>query len=74
MEPDYAAYLDGVLKDDDGFQLRRLRAGMISVLRDNLSYKGELDLSDGIQRLSTGILLRETYFIKLITTQKGVES
>ncbi len=47
---------------------------MISVLRDNLSYKGELDLSDGIQRLSTGILLRETYFIKLITTQKGVES
>lgn len=52
VEPEYATYFDGILQDDDGFNLRRLRAGMIGVLRDNLSYKAELDLTDGFNSIS----------------------
>ena len=52
VEPEYATYFDGILRDDDGFDIRRLRAGIIGVLRDNLSYKAELDLTDGTNSLS----------------------
>lgn len=52
VEPEYAAYFDGSLKDEDGFQIRRLTAGMVGVLSDTLSYKGELDLTDGSNNFS----------------------
>ena len=47
IEPEYATYFDGILKDEDGFQLRRVRVGMVGVLTDKLSYKGAFDLTDG---------------------------
>ena len=40
IEPEYAAYFKGVLEDQDGFDLRRLRVGIVGVLSDTLSYKG----------------------------------
>ncbi len=52
VEPEYAAYFDGILKDEDGFDIRRLSAGMVGVLTDTISYKGEIDLTDGINNIS----------------------
>ncbi len=52
VEPEYAAYFDGDLKDEDGFEIRRLSAGMVGVLSDTLSYKGELDLTDSTNNFS----------------------
>jgi phosphate-selective porin OprO/OprP len=52
IEPEYAAYFNGILEDQDGFDLRRLRVGLVGVLSDTLSYKGELDLSDGTNNFS----------------------
>jgi len=52
VEPEYAAYFDGTLKDDDGFDIRRLSAGMVGVITDTLSYKGEFDLTDDINNFS----------------------
>lgn len=52
VEPDYAAYFDGILEDEDGFELRRLRAGVVGVMSDKISYKGELDLTDGSNNFS----------------------
>jgi phosphate-selective porin OprO/OprP len=60
VEADYAAYPDGVLKDDDGSDLRRLRVGLVGVLSDNLSYKSELDLTDGTNNLSDFYLKWDT--------------
>lgn len=52
LEADYASYFDGVLDDEDGFELRRVRVGMAGVLTDTLSYKGELDVTDGSNSFS----------------------
>jgi phosphate-selective porin OprO/OprP len=52
VEPEYAAYFNGVLKDEDGFDIRRLSVGMVGVLSDTLSYKGEIDLTDGVNNIS----------------------
>ncbi len=52
VEPEYAAYFDGILKGDDEFDIRRLSAGMVGVLTDTLSYKGEFDLTDEVNNFS----------------------
>jgi phosphate-selective porin OprO/OprP len=52
VEPEYAAYFDGILKDEDGFEIRRFSVGMVGVLTDTLSYKGEIDLTDGFNNIS----------------------
>lgn len=52
VEADYASYFDGILVDEDGFALRRARVGMVGVLTDSLSYKGELDITDGTNNFS----------------------
>ena len=52
VEPEYAAYFDGNLQDEDGFNIRRLSVGMVGVLTDRLSYKGEIDLTDGTNNIS----------------------
>jgi len=52
VEPEYAAYFDGNLKDEDGFEIRRLSAGIVGVLSDTLSYKGEFDLTDSADTFS----------------------
>jgi phosphate-selective porin OprO/OprP len=60
LEPEYAHYFNGVLKDEDDFDLRRLRAGLVGVLTDTLSYKGEFDLTDGSNSLSDFYLRWDT--------------
>ncbi len=60
IEPDYASYFNGVLKDEDGLELRRLRAGFVGVLSDTLSYRGELDLTDGTNNFSDFYLKWDT--------------
>jgi phosphate-selective porin OprO/OprP len=60
IEPEYAAYSDGVLRDEDGSDIRRMRAGMVGVLSDTLSYKGEFDLTDGSNNLSDFYLQWDT--------------
>jgi hypothetical protein len=52
IEPEYAAYQNGVLKDEDGFDVRRVRVGMVGELSDKLSYKGEVDLTDKTNSIS----------------------
>jgi phosphate-selective porin OprO/OprP len=52
LEAEYAGYLDGILEKEDGFQLRRARVGIVGVLTDTLSYKGELDVTDGSNNFS----------------------
>lgn len=52
VELDYASYFDGILDDEDGFRLRRVRAGMVGVLSDRVSYKGEFDITDGTNNFS----------------------
>jgi len=60
VEGDYASYFDGILSDEDGFRLRRVRVGMVGVLTDNLSYKGEFDLTDGSNNFSDFYLKWDT--------------
>lgn len=60
IEADYASYFDGILIDEDGFELRRVRAGMVGVLTDSLSYKGEFDLTDGTNNFSDVYLKWDT--------------
>ena len=52
VEFEYAAYFDGILKGEDGFDIRRLSAGMVGVLTDTISYKGEFDLTDNVNNFS----------------------
>lgn len=52
IEPEYAAYFNGVLEDEDEIELRRVRAGMVGVLSDTVSYKAEFDLTDGSNSFS----------------------
>lgn len=52
VEPEYAYYSSGVLRAEDDIDMRRLRAGLVGVLSDTLSYKGEFDLTDGSNNLS----------------------
>ncbi|MDX2460739.1 MAG: porin [Gammaproteobacteria bacterium] len=60
-EPEYAVYSNGVLDDDDGFDMRRFRVGMVGVLSDTVSYKGELDLTDHNNNLSDFYLKWQTF-------------
>jgi phosphate-selective porin OprO/OprP len=60
IEPEYAAYHDGSLQDENDGEIRRLRAGMVGVLSDTMSYKGEFDLTDGANNLSDFYLQWDT--------------
>lgn len=64
IEPEYAAYFNGVLEDDNDVDLRRVRAGMVGVLSDKVSYKAEFDLTDGANNFSD-------FYIKWDTTRFG---
>ena len=46
-EIDYAHYSSGITKDDSGFRVRSLRAGLAQALKHNVSLKAEIDLTDG---------------------------
>jgi len=46
-EFDYAHYSSGITADDSGFRIRSLRAGLAHALRNNISLKAEIDLTDG---------------------------
>jgi phosphate-selective porin OprO/OprP len=46
-ELDYAHYSSGITKDDSGFRVRSLRAGLAQALKHNISLKAEIDLTDG---------------------------
>ena len=46
-EIDYAHYSSGITKDDSGFRIRSLRAGLAQALKHNISLKAEIDLTDG---------------------------
>ncbi len=54
VEADYANYSSGVLKNEDGSELRRLRLGIAGKVKiwDRWSYKLELDLTDSSSNLS----------------------
>ena len=64
IEPEYAAYFNGVLEDEDDIELRRVRAGIVGVLSDRVSYKGEFDLTDGANNFSD-------FYLKWDTTRFG---
>jgi phosphate-selective porin OprO/OprP len=67
IEPEYAAYFNGVLDDDDEFHLRRVRAGAVGVLSDRLSYKAEFDLTDGSNSFSDFYLKWDTNLLGTLT-------
>lgn len=46
-ELDYAHYSSGVTKSDSGFRIRSLRAGVAKSLKHDMSFKAEVDLTDG---------------------------
>ena len=52
VEGEVAFYSDDVFDGEDGAQIRRLRVGMAGVLSDQLTYKGEIDLTDKTANLS----------------------
>ena len=60
IEGEAAMYSDRVFDGENGFQIRRLRVGLAGVLSDNLSYKGELDLTDTTATLSDFYLKWDT--------------
>jgi phosphate-selective porin OprO/OprP len=61
IEADYASFGSGALDGEDGFEIRRLRAGVVGVglFNDKWSYKAELDLTDGDNNLSDFYLKRD---------------
>ena len=46
-EIDYAYYSSGITKNDSGFRVRSLRAGLAKAFKHDLSLKAEVDLTDG---------------------------
>jgi len=62
VEADYANYSSGVLKNEDGSNLRRLRLGLAGNVKfwDKWSYKLELDLTDNSSNLSDFYLAYHT--------------
>jgi phosphate-selective porin OprO/OprP len=60
IEPEYAAYPNGILKDEDGFDVRGFSVGMVGELSDKLSYKGEVDLTDKANNISDFYLKWDT--------------
>jgi len=46
-EFDYAHYSSGITANDSGFRIRSLRAGLAHALKNNISIKAEIDLTDG---------------------------
>jgi len=46
-EIDYAYYSSGITKNDSGFRVRSLRAGLAKAFKHDLSVKAEIDLTDG---------------------------
>lgn len=61
VEADYASFGSGALDGEDGFEFRRLRAGVVGVglFNDKWSYKAELDLTDGDNNLSDFYIKRD---------------
>ena len=60
VEGEAAIYSDGIFDGENGAQIRRLRVGLAGVLSDNLTYKGELDLTDKTTTLSDTYLKWDT--------------
>lgn len=58
LEVDYAHYSSGVLEDDNGFGVRRFRAGLAGRVRiwPGWNYKLEVDLTDGENNISDAFL------------------
>ena len=52
VEGEAAVYTDDVFDGENGAQIRRLRVGLAGVLSDQLTYKGEVDLTDKTATLS----------------------
>ena len=46
-ELDFAYYSSGITKDDTGFRVRSLRAGLAKAMKYSMSLKAEIDLTDG---------------------------
>lgn len=51
-ELDYANYSTGLTKNDSGFRVRSLRAGLAKAFKYNFSVKAEVDLTDGDSNFS----------------------